>query len=165
MWSQWVGFNQHLSLARHVSDLIGPSSGAFCTSCIRRLWYVVIRVLLDTSSRYKDPELSLTNPHFQTYFLHNCILRLPFSKFQFSALLKWRGYGLGYWEICVQFPKGTECTVSLQRLRGLPSFLFNWYWGLGVKATLCNVTFWVNCRVKMNFHSMFRIFLSPSSVM
>ena len=33
-------------LARHVSDLIGPSSGAFCTSCIRRLWYVVIRVLL-----------------------------------------------------------------------------------------------------------------------
>ena len=40
-------------LARHVSDLIGPSSGAFCTSCIRRLWYVVIRVLLDTSSRYK----------------------------------------------------------------------------------------------------------------
>ena len=40
-------------LARHVSDLISPSSGAFCTSCIRRLWYVVIRVLLDTSSRYK----------------------------------------------------------------------------------------------------------------
>ena len=31
-----------LILARHVSDLIGPSSGAFCTSCIRRLWYVVI---------------------------------------------------------------------------------------------------------------------------
>ena len=41
-------------LARHVSDLIGPSSGAFCTSCIRRLWYVVILcVLLDTSSHYK----------------------------------------------------------------------------------------------------------------
>ena len=40
-------------LARHVSDLIGPSSGVFCTSCIRRLWYVVIRVLLDTSSRYE----------------------------------------------------------------------------------------------------------------
>ena len=38
-------------LARHVSDLISPSSGAFYTSCIRRLWYVVIRVLLDTSSR------------------------------------------------------------------------------------------------------------------
>ena len=37
-------------LARHVSDLIGPSTAAFCTSCIRRLWYVVIRVLLDTSS-------------------------------------------------------------------------------------------------------------------
>ena len=40
-------------LALHVSDLTGPSSGAFCTSSIRRLWYVVIRVLLDTSSRYK----------------------------------------------------------------------------------------------------------------
>ena len=28
-------------LARHVSDLTGPSSGAFCTSCIRRfgMWY------------------------------------------------------------------------------------------------------------------------------
>ena len=37
-------------LARHVSDLIGLSSGAFCTSCIRRLWYVVLLcVLLDTS--------------------------------------------------------------------------------------------------------------------
>ena len=40
-------------LARHVSDLTGPSSGAFCTSCNRRLWYVVIRVLLDTSSHYE----------------------------------------------------------------------------------------------------------------
>ena len=40
-------------LALHVSDLIGPSPRAFCTSCTRRLWYVVIRVLLDTSSRYK----------------------------------------------------------------------------------------------------------------
>ena len=45
-------FIQHFLSARHVSDLIGPSSGVFCTSCIRRLWYVVIRVLLDTSSRY-----------------------------------------------------------------------------------------------------------------
>ena len=46
-------FYSALMLARHVSDLIGPSSGAFCTSCIRRLWYVVIRVLLDRSSRYE----------------------------------------------------------------------------------------------------------------
>ena len=54
MWSQWISFNQLWSLALHVSDLIGPSSGAFCTSCIRRLWYAVILcVLLDTSSRYK----------------------------------------------------------------------------------------------------------------
>ena len=37
--------------ARHVSDFTGPLSGAFCTSCIRRLRYVVIRVLLDTSNR------------------------------------------------------------------------------------------------------------------
>ena len=41
-------------LALHVSAVIGPSSGAFCTSCIRRLWYVVLLcVLLDTSSRYE----------------------------------------------------------------------------------------------------------------
>ena len=40
-------------LALRVSDLIGPSSGAFCTSCIRRLWCVVIRVLLYMPSRYK----------------------------------------------------------------------------------------------------------------
>ena len=49
-----IKFIQRLSLALHVSDLIGPSSGAFCTSCIRRLWYVVLLcVLLDTSSRCK----------------------------------------------------------------------------------------------------------------
>ena len=29
-------FYSALKLARHVSDLIGPSSGAFCTSCVRR---------------------------------------------------------------------------------------------------------------------------------
>ena len=46
-------FIQHFLLAWNISDLIGPSSGAFCTSCMCRLWYVVIRVLLDTSSRYK----------------------------------------------------------------------------------------------------------------
>ena len=42
-------FYSALMLARHVLDLIGPSSGAFCTRCIRRLWYVVLLcVLLDT---------------------------------------------------------------------------------------------------------------------
>ena len=47
-------FYSALMLARHVSDLTGPSSGAFCTSCIRRLWYVALLcVLLDKSSRYK----------------------------------------------------------------------------------------------------------------
>ena len=47
-------FYSALMLARHVSDLTGPSSGAFCTSCICRLWYVVLLcVLLDTSSRYE----------------------------------------------------------------------------------------------------------------
>ena len=46
-------FYSALMSARHVSDLTGPTSGAFYTSCIRRLWYVVIRVLFDTSSRYK----------------------------------------------------------------------------------------------------------------
>ena len=47
-------FYSALMLAQHVSDLIGPSSGAFCISCIRRLWCVVILcVLTDTSIRYK----------------------------------------------------------------------------------------------------------------
>ena len=50
-FNKWV--YSSLMLARHFSDLTGPSSGAFYTSCIRGLWYVVIRVLLDTSSRYK----------------------------------------------------------------------------------------------------------------
>ena len=36
-------------LARHVSDLTGPSSGAFYKLYVQ-IWYVVIRVLLDTSS-------------------------------------------------------------------------------------------------------------------
>ena len=45
-------FYSALMSALHVLDLIGPSSGAFCTSCIRRFWYVVLLcVLLDTSSR------------------------------------------------------------------------------------------------------------------
>ena len=39
-------------LARHVSDLTGPSSGAFYKLYLQ-IWYVVICVLLDTSSRYK----------------------------------------------------------------------------------------------------------------
>jgi hypothetical protein len=38
-------------VARHVSDLNGPSSGAF-TSCMLQIWYVVICVLLDTSKSY-----------------------------------------------------------------------------------------------------------------
>ena len=46
-------FYSALMLARHVSDLIGPLSGAFFTSRICRLWYVVISVLLDTSSHYE----------------------------------------------------------------------------------------------------------------
>ena len=39
-------------LARHVSDLNGPSSGAFYKLYLQ-IWYVVLLcVLLDTSSRY-----------------------------------------------------------------------------------------------------------------
>ena len=40
-------------LARHVSDLTGPSTGAFYYKLYVQIWYVVIRVLLDTSSRYE----------------------------------------------------------------------------------------------------------------
>ena len=45
-------FYSALMLARHVSDLTGPSSGAFYKLYVQ-IWYAVIRVLLDTSSRYK----------------------------------------------------------------------------------------------------------------
>ena len=39
-------------VARHVSDLTGPSSGAFYKLYLQ-IWYVVIRELIDTSSRYE----------------------------------------------------------------------------------------------------------------
>ena len=45
-------YSSHM-LARHVSDLTGPSSGAFFYKLYLQIWYVVIRVLLDTSSRYE----------------------------------------------------------------------------------------------------------------
>ena len=45
-------FIQHFMLARHVSDLTGPSSGAFY-KLYSQIWHVVIRVLLGTSSRYE----------------------------------------------------------------------------------------------------------------
>ena len=63
-------FCSALMLARHVSDITGPSSGAFCTSCIRRLWYVAIGVLLYKSSRY-----NFVGPHcvscWTTYILQD----------------------------------------------------------------------------------------------
>ena len=43
-------YSSHM-LALHVSDLTGPSSGAFVYKLYVQIWYVVIRVLLDTSSR------------------------------------------------------------------------------------------------------------------
>ena len=39
-------------LARHVSDLTGPSSEAFYKLYVQ-IWHAVTRVLLDTSSRYE----------------------------------------------------------------------------------------------------------------
>ena len=45
-------YSSHM-LARHVSGLIGPSSGAFVYKLYVQIWYVVLLcVLLDTSSRY-----------------------------------------------------------------------------------------------------------------
>ena len=48
-----IEFYSSRMLARHVSDLTGPSSGAFFYELYVQIWYVVIRVLLDTSSRYE----------------------------------------------------------------------------------------------------------------
>ena len=49
-FNEWVYSSR--MLARHVSDLAGPSSGAFYKLYLQ-IWYVVLLcVLLDTSSRY-----------------------------------------------------------------------------------------------------------------
>ena len=45
-------FYSSLMLARHVSELTGSPSGAF-NKLYLQIWYVVIRVLLVTSSRYE----------------------------------------------------------------------------------------------------------------
>ena len=50
-FNEWVYSSR--MLARHVLDLTGPSSGAFYKLYLQIL-YVVIRVLLDTSSRYEQ---------------------------------------------------------------------------------------------------------------
>ena len=46
-----IEFIQYM-LSRHVSDLTGPSSGAFYKLYVQ-IWYVVTHVLLETSSRYE----------------------------------------------------------------------------------------------------------------
>jgi hypothetical protein len=50
-------YSQHL-LARHVSGLTGPSSGASFYKQYVQIWYVVIRVLLDASSRNTDGRIA-----------------------------------------------------------------------------------------------------------
>ena len=48
-----IEFIHYICLTRHVSDLTGPSSGAFYKLYLQ-IWYVIIpSVLLDTSSRYE----------------------------------------------------------------------------------------------------------------
>ena len=48
-FNEWVYSSR--VLAQYVSDLTGPSSGVFIYKLYMQIWYVVIRVLLDTSSR------------------------------------------------------------------------------------------------------------------
>ena len=58
-------------LARHVSDPTGPSPGAFYNLYLQ-IWYVVIRVVLDTSSRYEVlPTTSTTED-----FVVACLMRM-----------------------------------------------------------------------------------------
>ena len=45
-------------LTRHVSDLTGPSSGAFYKLYLQILYVVLLCVLLDTSSRYEQLDVS-----------------------------------------------------------------------------------------------------------
>jgi hypothetical protein len=69
-------------LARHVSDLTGPSSGAFY-KLYSQIWYVVIRVLLDTSSRY---EVLLNRNIFQRALLQTLAIYSLYSGLQCSVL-------------------------------------------------------------------------------
>ena len=57
-------------LARHVSDLTGPSSGAFVYKLHLQIWYVVIRVLRDTSSRYEVVGRTLVGLHIYYKLIH-----------------------------------------------------------------------------------------------
>ena len=75
-FNEWV--YSSLMLARHVSDHTGPSSGAFCTSCVCRLWYVVIRVLLDTYifTYVKCSTLQVSvfgHPSYTLIYIHKCL--------------------------------------------------------------------------------------------
>jgi hypothetical protein len=45
-----IEFYSSLMLARHVSDLTGPSSGEFVCKPYVQIWYVVIRILPHTKS-------------------------------------------------------------------------------------------------------------------
>ena len=50
-------YSSHM-LAQHISGLTDPSLGTFVYKLYVQIWYVVIRVLLDTSSRYEVLETS-----------------------------------------------------------------------------------------------------------
>ena len=70
----------HHMLVRHVSDLTGPSSGAFYKLYLQ-IWYVVISVLLDTSSRYEVvgrtcPQVE-KSVYFRKFSFQNFVLYRP----------------------------------------------------------------------------------------
>ena len=55
-----IEFHSSRMLPRHVSELTGPSSGAFVYKLYVQIWYVVLLcVLLDTSSRYEVNQRAL----------------------------------------------------------------------------------------------------------
>ena len=74
-----IDFYSSRMLARHISDLTGPSSGAFLQAVCAD-WYVVMRVLLDTSSRYEVTLCILLD------CIHVCSVTLYLCKSHFSVV-------------------------------------------------------------------------------
>ena len=55
-------YSSHM-LARYVSDLTGPSSVAFVYKLYVQIWYVVIRVLIDTYYHIPNLHIQPVNKH------------------------------------------------------------------------------------------------------
>ena len=100
--NEWV--YSSCMLALHVSYLTGPSSGAFCRLYLH-IWYVVIRVVLDTSSRYEVVGRTVIFYLIRTVFLRgrNRIMKSLFKVTQSNSLLRHVCVSFGHTSIIIKF--------------------------------------------------------------